>query len=119
MSNGSMVNFSTEPTRRVDMVFGIGYGDSIEKARMVLKKGTIGKVLNGLMGELKPEAAYFSLNEGKRHIIMVVNVNNAGDFVRYAEPFFLQFNADVKYDIVITPEEIKNSGLEEIGKKYA
>ena len=36
LSNGSMVNFSTEPTRRVDMSFGIGYGDSIEKAKQVL-----------------------------------------------------------------------------------
>ncbi len=38
LSNGSMVNYSTEQQRRVDMVFGIGYGDSIEKAKMVLKK---------------------------------------------------------------------------------
>ncbi len=38
LSNGSMVNFSTEPKRRVDMVFGIGYGDSIEKAKTVLKR---------------------------------------------------------------------------------
>jgi small conductance mechanosensitive channel len=38
LSNGSMVNFSTEPKRRVDMVFGIGYGDSIEKAKQVLKQ---------------------------------------------------------------------------------
>lgn len=36
LSNGSMVNFSTEPKRRVDMSFGIGYGDSIEKAKQVL-----------------------------------------------------------------------------------
>jgi small conductance mechanosensitive channel len=36
LSNGSMVNYSTEPKRRVDMEFGIGYGDSIEKAKKVL-----------------------------------------------------------------------------------
>ena len=36
LSNGTMVNFSTEPTRRVDMVFGIGYTDSIEKAKTIL-----------------------------------------------------------------------------------
>ncbi len=86
---------------------------------ILIKKGTIGDVLNQIMGDLKPEAAYFSLNEGKRNIFMVVNVNSPGDYVRYAEPFFLKFNADIKYDIVITPEEIQNSGLEAIGKKYA
>ena len=36
LSNGSMVNFSTEPTRRVDLMFGIGYNDDIEKAKKVL-----------------------------------------------------------------------------------
>lgn len=38
LSTGSMTNFSTEPLRRVDMTFGIGYGDSIEKAKEVLGK---------------------------------------------------------------------------------
>ena len=36
LSNGSMVNFSTEPTRRVEFVFGIGYSDDILKAKNVL-----------------------------------------------------------------------------------
>lgn len=36
LSTGSMTNFSTEPKRRVDFVFGIGYGDSVDKAREVL-----------------------------------------------------------------------------------
>lgn len=38
LSNGSMVNYSTEPTRRVDMTFGIGYSDDIAKAKSVLQK---------------------------------------------------------------------------------
>ncbi len=38
LSNSSMTNYSTEPLRRVDWTVGIGYGDSIEKAREVLKK---------------------------------------------------------------------------------
>jgi len=38
ISNGVITNFSTEPTRRVDMVFGIGYSDDIGKAKDVLKK---------------------------------------------------------------------------------
>jgi small conductance mechanosensitive channel len=38
LSNGSMVNYSTEQKRRVDMVFGIGYGDDIGKAKQILKR---------------------------------------------------------------------------------
>jgi len=38
LSTGSMINFSTESRRRVDMTFGIGYGDDATKAREVLMK---------------------------------------------------------------------------------
>ncbi len=37
ISNGSLENYSTEGLRRLDMVFGIGYGDDIAKAKSVLK----------------------------------------------------------------------------------
>lgn len=37
LSNGSMVNYSTESQRRVDWTFGIGYGDDATKARTVLQ----------------------------------------------------------------------------------
>lgn len=37
LSNDVITNFSAEATRRVDMVFGIGYGDDVLKAKDVLK----------------------------------------------------------------------------------
>jgi len=36
LSSGSLVNFSSEPRRRIDWVFSIGYGDDIDKAREIL-----------------------------------------------------------------------------------
>jgi|MDTG01.1.fsa_nt_gb small conductance mechanosensitive channel len=38
LSNSSMTNFSTEPLRRVDWTFGVGYGDSVKKTRKVIAK---------------------------------------------------------------------------------
>lgn len=38
LSTGSMVNYSTEETRRVDFTFGIGYDDDIDQSKAVLKK---------------------------------------------------------------------------------
>lgn len=38
LSNGTLTNYSAEPTRRVDLVFGIGYGDDLLKAKDVLKQ---------------------------------------------------------------------------------
>ncbi|MCL4162491.1 UNVERIFIED_CONTAM: hypothetical protein GTU68_057356, partial [Idotea baltica] len=37
MSATSIVNYNTEPLKRVDITFGIGYGDDIAKAKAVLK----------------------------------------------------------------------------------
>lgn len=36
LSTGSMINYSTEPRRRVDWTVGIGYGDDADKAKEVL-----------------------------------------------------------------------------------
>lgn len=38
ISTGSIVNFSTEPQRRVDMSFGIGYDDDIDAAKRTLRE---------------------------------------------------------------------------------
>ncbi|WP_299775819.1 mechanosensitive ion channel domain-containing protein [uncultured Pseudoteredinibacter sp.] len=38
ISNGSITNYSTEDTRRVDMSFGIGYDDDIDAARDALEE---------------------------------------------------------------------------------
>ncbi|KAA3611163.1 MAG: mechanosensitive ion channel family protein [Calditrichaeota bacterium] len=38
LSGSSITNFSTEPQRRVDFVFGIGYGDDMKKAKDIIKK---------------------------------------------------------------------------------
>ncbi len=37
LTGSNIVNYSAKDTRRVDMVFGIGYGDDIDKAKNVIK----------------------------------------------------------------------------------
>ena len=36
LMNGNIINYSTKPTRRLDLVIGIGYDDDIKKAKSVL-----------------------------------------------------------------------------------
>ncbi len=38
LSTSSMVNYSTEPQRRVDWTFGIGYGDDVDSAKQVIQE---------------------------------------------------------------------------------
>ncbi len=38
LMNGNIVNYSTKPTRRIDLVIGIGYDDDIKKAKQILSE---------------------------------------------------------------------------------
>ena len=38
LATGSLTNFSTQPTRRVDWTFGIAYGDDVDQAYAVLRQ---------------------------------------------------------------------------------
>ncbi len=38
LSNGIITNFSAEPTRRLDLVFGVGYDDDIAKAKAIIAR---------------------------------------------------------------------------------
>lgn len=58
LSTGSMVNYSTEPRRRVDWTVGIGYGDDADKAKEVI----LG-MLNDDVRILKDPAPFVAVKE--------------------------------------------------------
>ncbi|MCB9169394.1 MAG: mechanosensitive ion channel [Flavobacteriales bacterium] len=58
VSTSALVNFSTEATRRVDLTFGIGYGDDIDKARGVLEA-----IISADQRVLKDPAPFIAVSE--------------------------------------------------------
>ena len=48
----------------------------------------------------------------------MVEVKDAGDIPRHAEPFFLNFNADCRFRIAMTPEDLAKAGLDKLSKKW-
>jgi hypothetical protein len=84
-----------------------------------VRNGSAGKVLTKIIEELKPEAVYFTEMEGKRTAVMVVDLKDASDIPKYAEPFFLHFESSVEFHPVMTPQDLGRAGLEELGKKWA
>lgn len=58
LSNGSMINYSTEDKRRVDWTFGIAYGDDVEKAESVIRE-----ICNKDSRILKDPAVFIGLSE--------------------------------------------------------
>ncbi|MDY7564811.1 hypothetical protein RGU44_06950 [Pseudomonas sp. 5C2] len=51
--------------------------------------------------------------------IFLVNVKDPSDVPGFAEPFFLNFQADCKFRIAMSPQDLQKSGLEALGKTWA
>ena len=90
-----------------------------EPFNTAVRKGTAGKTMERILGECKPEAVYFTEFDGRRGCIMIVDVADPSKVPALAEPWFLSFNADVSFHIVMSPEELGRAGLDAIGKKWA
>ena len=90
-----------------------------EKFNEAVRKGTAGQTMNRILEDAKPEAAYFTEVDGKRTAILVIDVKEPSRVPSFAEPWFLQFDADCQFHIVMSGEDLKNAGLEALGKKWA
>ena len=90
-----------------------------EPFNTAVKDGTAGTKMRRILDELKPEAVYFTEYQGRRGAIMIVNVDDPSKVPAISEPWFLTFNADCEFHIVMTPEDLAKAGLDELGKKWS
>jgi len=77
LATGSLTNFSTQPTRRVDWTFGIAYGDDVDKAYGVLRELIAADAR--IHKEPEPFMAVSALSDSSVDIVVRVWVN-APDF---------------------------------------
>ena len=89
-----------------------------ERFNALVKDGSVGSKIKKILDETKPEAVYFTEYEGRRGAVMIVNVEDPSKVPFFAEPWFLTFNADVQFHIVMSPQDLGRAGLEELGKKW-
>jgi hypothetical protein len=90
----------------------------VEPFNSMVKDGSAGQVIGKIMEDLKPEAMYFTAEGGSRGGTMVIDLANAADLPRYAEPWFLNFNAVVECLPCMTPDDLMKAGLDELGRKW-
>ncbi len=90
-----------------------------EPFNAAVRNGTAGATIRRILEAIKPEAVYFTEQNGHRGAILIVNVNKPSEIPALAEPWFLNFNADCQLRIVMSPEDLEQAGLEKLGKKWA
>lgn len=83
-----------------------------------VKDGTVGAKLNQILEATKPQAVYFTEQSGQRGAVLIVELADPSKLPALVEPWMLLFEADIKFRPFMTPEDLKNAGLDEMGKKW-
>jgi hypothetical protein len=86
-----------------------------EKANEFIRNGTMGKLLQESLEQIKPEAAYFTSDHGKRTAFLVFDMQDSSQMPVLSEPFFLQLNAEITYTPVMNVEDVQK-GLSQLGR---
>ena len=88
----------------------------VEKGNQAFKDGSLGKTLEALTTELKPEATYFSPLEGKRGGMLFFDLAEPSKIVEVVEPLFLNLNAAVEIVPVMSGDDLRK-GIGNASKK--
>ena len=90
----------------------------LEPFNTAVRNGTAGPKIKQILDDAKPEAVYFGERDGKRGGIIIVDLDSPSEIPRFAEPWFLTFNAEVEFRVAMTPEDLAQANLEALGKKW-
>ncbi len=103
------------------MRFMITFRIPTERGNAAARDGSLPDILQSVLEDLKPEAAYFSDIEGARGGYLVVNMDDASQIPAIAEPLFLAMDATVQIHPVFTPEDMPRAmeGVQQAVQKYS
>jgi hypothetical protein len=91
-----------------------------ERANELARKGKLGSTIQTILDDLKPEAAYFTDDDGQRSGFIFFNMADTSQIPAVAEPWFLALNARLTFHPVMNPEDLSKAmpGIDAAVKKY-
>jgi hypothetical protein len=94
---------------------------TVEAGNARAREGKLGGTVQAILDELKPEAVYFTAEDGKRTANLIVDLNDVSEIPRIAEPWFLAFDAQVAFHPTMRPEDLEKAGahIDAAVAKYA
>ncbi len=87
----------------------------VAKGNQAISDGTLPRVLGNMMGTVKPEAAYFFSDNGKRGGFMVFDMTDSSQIPGIVEPLFQELEAELELYPVMNQEDL-TKGLTEVGQ---
>jgi hypothetical protein len=92
----------------------------VEAGNAAAKAGKLGTTIQSILADLKPEAVYFTADNGQRTAFIFLEMENASQIPAIAEPWFLAFNATIEINPVMVPDDLAKAGsaIEAAANKY-
>jgi hypothetical protein len=78
----------------------------VEAGNAAVKAGTLGATIQSILAELKPEAVYFTDDNGQRAGLIFLDLQDASQIPAMAEPWMLAFNARIELRPVMVPADL-------------
>ena len=106
----------------IDMRMLLRVSIPVEAGNAAAQAGTLGTTIEKILGDLKPEAAYFFADDsGQRSGSMVFDLKDSSEIPAVAEPWFLAFNAQVSLRPVMNPQDLAKAvpAISKATKEYA
>lgn len=85
-----------------------------EAASRGITDGTLPKVMQQVMEAIKPEASYFTVENGNRCALMFFDMSDSSDMPLIAEPAFMNLDAKISFTPVMNLDELQR-GLAKLG----
>jgi hypothetical protein len=86
----------------------------VEQGNAAAKSGALQRTIQSTMEALKPEAAYFYPEDGKRTAIMVFDMKGSSQLPAMVEPLFENLGASIHVTPVMNAEDLQR-GFKEAG----
>ncbi|MDR3408911.1 MAG: hypothetical protein P4L68_10465 [Methylovirgula sp.] len=91
----------------------------VETGNAAIKKDGL-KVIQEILQQQKPEAAYFIAEGGRRTGLLIIDMKDTSEIPGIAEPWFLALNASIEVTPAMVPADIQKaaSAIEKVVKTY-
>ena len=112
--HGRSVGAGCDGTRTVALCAGVVWMRMLLRVRVPVDAGTaaitsgkLQETLEAVFSQMRPEAAYFATDGGKRGAFIVFDMQDPSQLPQIAEPLFHNMNAEVEFSPVMTLEDLQ------------